>query len=119
MVIIADYECSILTDTKEIVITEGQDIEEVEIKSVSISFACIQTTVKTGNSPADCNIMVDGMVLIGGETSVNLPARVKETVKTPFTFGIGNVDIMVTATDVSQDYTAFLVGPFFFNLQET
>ena len=50
-------------------------------------------------------------------TSGELPAGVTETVKTDFLFGIGNVDITVTANSKTENYNAFLVGPFFLNLK--
>jgi hypothetical protein len=40
------------------------------------------------------------------------------TVETPFTFGFGNVEITVTANELTEKHSAFLLGPFFLGVKE-
>ena len=63
-------------------------------------------------------IPVEGRVFLGGENSGMIYANTQETVKLGFSLAIGNVNIMVKAGDIQKEYTAFALGPIYFNLQE-
>jgi PKD repeat protein len=99
------------------VVDEQIEVEPVEITNVSGGLF-LTANVASGSNPVDWSISVDGSVFVGGSGSGQLPAQVTEQVKLPFTFGFGRVDIMFSANDITKDYTAFLFGPFFLNLQE-
>ena len=74
--------------------------------------------IKAGDETVDWIISIDGFAFIGGSASGNIAAGSTETVKSGFAFGIGKVDITVTANDLTEIRTGFMLGPFVLNLQE-
>ena len=65
------------------------------------------------------HMTVEGdFLLYGGEAEGTIPAETEETAKLGFTIAFGKVDIEVATGDETEEYTAFAVGPFYFNLQE-
>jgi len=106
------------TDTAVMIIDGGESgIEPCEILSISGGFG-LKAIITSGTNPAHWEISVDGFVFVGGTTDGVLGSGMIETVKLPFTIGFGKVEIEIIANDISVQYSAFLLGPFFLNLQE-
>ena len=59
-----------------------------------------------------------GFILLGGFDSVTIQPSTISTVATPFTFGLGKVEIKVTANDIVEKRIAFMLGPFFIGVKE-
>jgi uncharacterized repeat protein (TIGR01451 family) len=111
---VTDSEGNVAYDTSPVAVVESELIEEAEIKGVKCSIGLVKAVIKTGDEPVDWSIDVDGgIVLLGGHNSGNIPEQSEQTVQTPFTFGFGKVDITVTANDLVEKRSAFLLGPFF------
>ena len=64
------------------------------------------------------SISIDGRVFMGGQASGTIAAGSIQTVKLPFSLGIGMVDITVTANSVTKEATAFMLGPLVLSLKE-
>ncbi len=106
------------SDTATINVGEDETpAEPVEIKKVSGGFG-LKATIDTAENNVVCSITVDGFVLLGGEVETTVDANSVETIKIPFTFALGKVDISVKAGTLEKDYTAFALGPFFLNVKE-
>ena len=104
------------TETKTKTVTVSTtDTSEVEITNVDGGLL-LRATINS-EEPVDWSIDVDGTVLFGGHASGTTQANT-ETVKLPFTFGLGSVDITITAGSVQEHYTATMIGPFVLRLQE-
>jgi PKD repeat protein len=94
---------------------EIDDVETNEVEILNIKGGLgISSTIKAGDSLVAWTIDVSGRVFLGGHGSGTIPAGASETVRLPFTFGFGNVDITVTANSVSEQKSAFMLGPFVF-----
>ncbi len=116
-VTITDSDGMSATATAVMNVDEAVDIEPVEINSVSGGLF-LSAEISSGNNPVEWIITVDGSVFFGGSDTGDLPAGVTETIKAPLTIGFGLVDITVSANEVTKEYSAFLLGPFFLNIQE-
>jgi PKD repeat protein len=124
---ISDYVVQVMiTDAQgksksdQLIVTVGEDttiIEPCEILGVSGGFG-MKALIASGSIPVDWSISVDGLVLFGGDAAGYLGSDVIETVNLPFTVGFGNVEIEIIVNDKTERYSAFLFGPFFFNLQQ-
>ncbi len=114
---VTDFEGSSDTDTLEIIVGEGEEIEEVEIKEVKAGFG-VKATINAGSSGCHWEIDVEGMVFFGGKNSGTIYANTQETARLGFSLALGNVDIIVKADDLEKQYTAFALGPLFLNLKE-
>jgi immune inhibitor A len=113
---VIDYEGTTTTSSVEIIVG---DIDEIppEILKVVGGFG-LSAQIKTNNQHVESSIIVNGTVWWGGSEIANIPKHTTQTVKLPFTFGLGKVAISVTANEISKEYSAFLLGPFFLNIQE-
>jgi PKD repeat protein len=107
---VSDSEGKTLTETAIISIEEEPDTE-IEIGEIQGGLG-LKTTIKAGDRPVDWTIQIDGIVIIGQSASGTIPANAIETVRIPFSLGIGNVEITVTANDISKHASAFMIGPF-------
>ena len=116
-VTITDSDGMSATATAVMNVDEVVDIEPVEINSVSGGLF-LSAEISSGSNPVEWSITVDGSVFFGGSDTGDLPAGVTETIKAPLTIGFGLVDITVSANEVTKEYSAFLLGPFFLNIQE-
>lgn len=68
--------------------------------------------------PVDWTITIDGKFVFGTTSSSGtIDANSVETVKTPFTIGLGSVDITITAGSIAEQHTAFMLGPFVLAIQ--
>ena len=108
------------SDPITVQIVEGPQIEignisggmkiTVEIKNIGVVDA----------SHVNWTITVQGLVLIGQEKSgtlVGISPGGSLDVSTGLVFGLGAVDITITAMDVQKTATAFLLGPFILNVK--
>jgi len=92
----------------------------IEIGSITSGLLKVNAIIKnTGTAEAtgvQWNIKLSGdFILLGGNTSGNnldIPAGEEKTVKSSLIFGLGNVEIIVTAEEAEQTATAFILGPF-------
>jgi PKD repeat protein len=107
------------TDTTTITVEEGEsDLTPSEIKQVNGGFG-VKATIAAGTSDCDWSINIaSNLLLIGGEASGTIAANMEQTVNLPLTIALGKTDITVTAGSITQQYTAFALGPFFLNLQQ-
>jgi PKD repeat protein len=117
-VTVTDNNDNSKSDSATVTVEEGESsIEPVEIKEVSGGFG-VKAVIDSGDNNVDWTITVDGTVFIGGEAEGSIDANVEETVKLPFSLGIGRVDITVTANDVVEERSAFMLGPFVLSVKE-
>ena len=118
-VTITDSKGKIKSDTATVNVVEGESIELLEIKDVKCTFGSVQATIKTGTYQVDWTIEVNGnLVFLGGYDSGSIQPSTTLTVSTPFTFGLGKVEIKVTANYVIEKRNAFLIGPIFLGVKE-
>jgi PKD repeat protein len=116
---VTDKEDTTISRNIDVTIADEDNIKEAEIKDIKCSFGSVKATIKTGDQPVDWSIDVGGgFILLGGYDSGSLPEKSVMTVQTPFTFGFGNVEITVTANDLVEKRSAYLVGPFFILVKE-
>jgi len=122
---VTDSEGNTATDTATVVIgtTEEQPSEgEVNISCIKGGFGIKATINNTLDEPVDWSIDVNvsgfGFILIGGHANGTIPAGTEETVSSGLLFGIGKIDIVVTADDVTKEATGFLLGPFVLGVKE-
>jgi hypothetical protein len=77
----------------------------------------LKATVISTDLPVDWTITVDGKFVFGRTTATGtVAANTEETIRAPFVFGLGNVDITITANEVVSQHTAFMIGPFVLSL---
>jgi PKD repeat protein len=101
------------TSTVEI----SEDVDDVVIKNVNGGLG-IKATVVAGEIPVDWTITIDGTYVFGQTSSSGIvDANAETIIKAPFTLGIGNVDITITANSLIEEYTALMIGPFVLGLQ--
>jgi immune inhibitor A len=106
------------SDKSMVSVVEDTTIEQCEILSVSGGLG-IKASISSGDEPVDWSIDVDGgIVLLGGHNSGNIPEKSEQTIQIPLTFGFGKVEITVTANNLIEKRTAYLVGPFFLGVRE-
>jgi len=122
---VTDSEGNIATDTAIAVIgtTEEQPSEGgVNISCIKGGFGIKATINNTLDEPIDWSIDVNvsgfGFIFIGGHANGTIPAGTEETVSSGLIFGIGKIDIVVTADDVTKEATGFLLGPFVLGVKE-
>jgi PKD repeat protein len=116
---VTDSNDKVRSDVATVDVAEGKTIEPVEIKDVQCSIGSVKAIINTGSYPVDWSIDVEGgFVMLGGYSSGSLPEKSEMTVETPFTFGFGNVEITVTANELTEKHSAFLLGPFFLGVKE-
>jgi PKD repeat protein len=111
---VTDAEGTIDIHTVQVTIQE--EYEEAEIKSIAGGFG-ISATISAGDVPVTWSISVDGQFVFGTtEDMGTIDAHGIETVKAPFMMGLGKIDITVTANELSETRSAFMLGPFVLNL---
>jgi PKD repeat protein len=112
---VTDSENEEQTTTTQVSVDNAES-NELVIKSVKGGLL-VSAVIKAGDQPVDWSINVDGSVFFGGEASGTIPANLQASVKLPLTIGFGKVDITVRANDITDTYSAFMIGPFVLNLQ--
>ena len=121
---VTDSEGNTVTDTATAVIgtTEEPSQGGVNISCIKGGFGIKATINNTLDEPVDWSIDVNvsgfGFILIGGHANGTIPAGTEETVSSGLLFGIGKVDIVVTANDVTKEATGFLFGPLVLGVKE-
>ncbi|HEC94877.1 MAG TPA: PKD domain-containing protein, partial [Thermoplasmatales archaeon] len=113
---VTDHEGSTATDAIHVTVKEQG--KEAVIGEIQGGFG-VKVTITAGDEPVDWTITLRGRVFLGGQSSGTIPANTAETVKMPFSLGIGRVDITVTANHVTKEAEAFMLGPLILNLKET
>jgi hypothetical protein len=100
-------------------------LPRVEIGTISGGIGITAVIKNTGGADAvnvTWSISIDGgLVLKGRETFGNLSTiepGFSPKVKTGFVFGLGSVDILVSAGDAEKTATAFMIGPFLLKVQQ-
>jgi PKD repeat protein len=89
-----------------------EDVVSPEITNVKGGLG-VKATIKAGEAPIDWSITVNGKYMfMGGKSSGHIEANAIETVKTPFTFAIGNCDVTIQAGQTTEYYEVFMLGPF-------
>jgi hypothetical protein len=115
--LVIDSKGNIDEDIVEVQIIKN-DYSPAEIKQVTGGIR-IKATIAAGNTDCDWSINVAcNFMIIGGEASGTIEADTEETVKLPLTIALGKTDITVKASSITQQYTAFALGPFFLKLKE-
>jgi len=112
---VTDDQGTIDTDTTVITVEEQE--EEAVIGEIRGGFG-IKTTIGAGDSPVSWSIEVNGRIFLGGQAGGTIPAHDSQTVKLPFSFGLGKVNIIITANSVTKEATAFMIGPFVLSVKE-
>jgi len=116
-VIVTDNKQKTDQDTAIITVEEENIIEEAEIKEVKAGLG-VTAVIDAGESNCHWEITVEGKVFLGGENSGTIDANTQDTVRLGFSLAFGEVNIVVKAAGMQKEYTAFALGPLYFNLQE-
>jgi PKD repeat protein len=91
--------------------------ESTEIRDVKGGLG-VKATIKAGEQPIEWTITIDGKFVFGSTSnSGTIDANAVETVKSPFTIGLGKVDIIIIAGSIIEEHTAFMLGPFVLAVQ--
>jgi hypothetical protein len=100
-------------------------LPKVEIGTISGGLGITAVIKNTGGADAvnvTWSISIDGgLVLKGRETFGNITTiepGFSPKVKTGFVFGLGSVDILVSAGDAEETATALMIGPFLLKVQQ-
>ncbi len=97
-------------------VTVSQEHDEPEIINVKGGLS-VKATVVAADLPVDWTITIDGNYVFGRTTATGTVApNAQETIRAPYVFGLGNVDITITANDVVSQHTAFMLGPIVLSL---
>jgi hypothetical protein len=116
---VTDTEGNSDDDTTTAIIEDDEDPTQPDPKILSIDggFGITATIENPRYEPLDYTITIDGkLVFIGKITTGTIAEMSEQTVKSDFAFGLGKVDIIITADTVSEERTAFMLGPFILNL---
>jgi parallel beta-helix repeat protein len=117
---VTDTEGNTDDDTTIAIINDGDEDPtqpEPRILSIDGGFGITATIENPGYEPVDYTITIDGkLVFIGKTTTGTISEMSEQTVKSDFAFGLGKVDITITADTVTEERTAFMLGPFILNL---
>jgi PKD repeat protein len=93
-----------------VIITEEQTPVTIQNIKGGLGFSA---TISSGSYTIDWSIDIDGRFVFGSTScSGSLGANSAQTVRTPLAFGLGRVDITVTAGAIVEEYSAFMLGPF-------
>jgi len=100
-------------------------LPRIEIGQINGSFGGITAEIKNLGAGEASNVswsitLDGGLVLLGRETTgtfTKIMPGDAPTVKTSFVFGLGAVDIIITAGETEKTATALLFGPFFLNMR--
>jgi hypothetical protein len=96
---------------------------QIEIESIAGGLGITVTIQNTGIVDAtevNWSITLNGLVLFGKESTGSIAKIVPgfaPTIQTGLIFGLGTIDITVTAADAEKTATAFLLGPFVLNIR--
>lgn len=108
------------SDPLTITIIDGPHIEIGMISGgLRITVEILNTGVVNA-SQVNWTIAVQGLVLFGQQKSGTIPTinpDGSDIITTGIIFGLGAVEIVVSAADVEKTATAFLLGPFILNLR--
>jgi PKD repeat protein len=116
LLIVTDSEGNVDDHNAHVTIELTDDV--VEITDVNGGLG-IRATIKAGTEPVDWSINVDGKFIFhGGSASGTIEANGVQTVKLPFSLGLGRVEITITAADIVEKRSAFMLGPFILAVQE-
>jgi hypothetical protein len=111
---------SVWSDSITIQIAEGPRIEIGMISGGLRVSAEIKNTGLVEASDVNWTIALQGLVFFGQKKSGTLadinPGASSE-ISTGFIFGLGSVEILVTAAEVEKTVSAFLFGPFILNIR--
>jgi hypothetical protein len=97
----------------------------IEIGKISGSFGSLSAEIKNvgagGASNVNWSISLNGGLVILGRDASGTFSKIlpgfSPKAKTGFVFGVGSVDILVTAGDAEKTATATLLGPFILNIK--
>lgn len=104
------------SDNKDIYF-DTLDMPIIGIGEVSGGFGITATITNTGTADAEnieWSISLTGLVFLGRETTgviERLPAGSEVTIKSGLLFGIGPIDITITAGEATKKASGFLLGP--------
>ncbi len=93
------------------------DMPIIGVGEISGGFGISATITNTGTADAEnveWSISLDGLVFLGRETTDSIeriPAGTEVTVKSGLLFGIGPIDIIITAGEATKKASGFLLGP--------
>jgi hypothetical protein len=78
----------------------------------------LSVSLSSGKAALNWSIHVEGKILFGGGNNGIIPPYSYKTVRLGFTIGVGKANITIRANDIKQYYSAFILGPFFLNLNK-
>jgi len=108
------------SDTITIHIIVGPQIEIGAISGGLKITAEIKNTGVVNATQVNWTISLEGFVIFGHEKSGSIPTIIPNgnfVISTGLIFGLGTIDIIVTAADAEITATAFLLGPFILNVR--
>ena len=95
------------------ILTEGNTVEITDIKGG----LGVKATIHAPDYAVEWSINVEGKFIFhGGSDSGTIDANGVQTVKLPFSLGFGRVDITITADNVVETRSGFMIGPFILGL---
>ena len=113
---VTDHEGTTATDTIEVTVAKQE--EEPIIGEIQGGFG-IKTTITAGSEPVDWTINIEGRLVFGDtDNSGSIAAYATETVKSSLAFGLGRIDITITANELTEKRNAFMLGPFILSVEE-
>jgi hypothetical protein len=108
------------SDTITIHIIVGPHIEIGAISGGLKITAEIKNTGVLNATQVNWTISLEGFVIFGQEKSGNISTIIPDDtfdISTGLVFGLGTINIIVTAADAEKTATAFLLGPFVLNIR--
>jgi PKD repeat protein len=105
------------TDSDRVTVTVKDGVTPTTILEVAGGMF-LTATIDAGSREASYQIIVEGNVFLGGEIQGTIDPGIIETVQLPLSFGFGKVTITITANNQVRILNAFLLGPFFMNIDE-
>jgi parallel beta-helix repeat protein len=106
-----------MSDEDTTKVTIFKEHEEPHIENIEGGFG-VKATIHAGSEEINWSIAITGKLLFGNPSaSGTIDAYGIQTVKTPFTLGFGKVEIIITAGSITEKRTAFMIGPYVWNIQ--
>ena len=105
---VTDSQETLDEDTTTVIVSNQHDEQEIINVTGGLS---IKATIVAADLPVDWTISFDGSYVFGRTIATGtVAANAKETIRAPYVFGLGNVDITIQANDVVSQHTAFMIG---------
>ena len=116
---VTDKEGNTAFDTTTAIVEHNENdppLDPVEINDIKGGFGLSATIINPRNAPIEWNLNIEGKFVFKGSASGTIESNSQETIETGFVFGLGDVEITITASEITKKQTALMLGPFILNL---